>query len=74
MPEVLSSVIAWLFADYRLNRITARCIQGNRQSLRLLKLLGFREEGIDRQGLYHGGSWKDVLRLALLKSDFRCFE
>ncbi|MGI6333412.1 MAG: GNAT family N-acetyltransferase [Saccharofermentanales bacterium] len=74
MPEVLSNVIAWLFAGYRLNRITARCVQGNQQSLRLLKLLGFREEGIDRQGLYHGQSWKDVIRLALLKSDFHYFE
>jgi [ribosomal protein S5]-alanine N-acetyltransferase len=70
MLEALSEAIGYVFARYCLKRINAGCCTGNERSLRLLSLLGFRQEGLARQAVFLAGQWQDVVSLALLPEDF----
>lgn len=70
MLDALAVFARHLFGRYGLNRLNAQVCAGNERSLRLLAILGFREEGVERQAVYLHGQWQDRHLLALLRSDF----
>ncbi len=70
MLEALSLAIGYAFARFGLRRITASVCAGNERSLKLLPILGFVREGLARQAAHVGGTWQDVVSLALLKDEF----
>ncbi|MGO0061503.1 GNAT family N-acetyltransferase [Brevibacillus fluminis] len=72
MTEALRAVISYIFDGLRNHRICAEVFLENGASERILKKLGFQEEGIMRQHLWHEGyeTWHDVKALALLKEDY----
>jgi RimJ/RimL family protein N-acetyltransferase len=37
----------------------------------VLRLLGFKQEGLCRQAIYLHGQWQDVATLALLREEFQ---
>lgn len=70
MLDALSLFVRHIFARYGLNRLTARVVSGNERSLKVLSILGFEIEGIERKSLYLHDTWVDCHALALLRNHF----
>ena len=70
MLEALSAMLSWLFARYGFQRITARHVAGHARSQRLLEILGFKTEGIERQAIWLNEQWHDVVSKGLLRSEY----
>jgi ribosomal-protein-alanine N-acetyltransferase len=65
MREALQYAIAFLFEEWKLHRVEANIIPVNERSIRLVKALGFEEEGLAKNYLKINGEWRDHLRFAI---------
>jgi len=59
MAEALRLVIAYGFTDLRLHRFNAGCLPDNERSVKLLKKIGFVEEGFAEKFVQINGQWQD---------------
>ncbi|MEM7123874.1 MAG: GNAT family protein [Pseudomonadota bacterium] len=73
MSEGVAVVLEHIFDTLRLHRVEAACLPDNEASQRLLRRLGFHEEGLARGYLKIDGRWQDHRLFALLESDWRHF-
>ncbi len=69
--EALRALLPFAFETLELHRIEAACLPDNVASERLLRKLGFREEGYARDYLRINAVWHDHLLFALLSADLR---
>jgi ribosomal-protein-alanine N-acetyltransferase len=69
MTEAVAAVVGYAFGQAWLNRITAITILDNPGSVKVLRHLGFQEEGILREWGFWRGAFKDVRCLSLLRKD-----
>jgi ribosomal-protein-alanine N-acetyltransferase len=65
MSEGLGLVLRYAFERLRLHRLDAQIQPGNHASLRLVRRLGFRNEGYSPQLLFIDGAWRDHERWAI---------
>jgi [ribosomal protein S5]-alanine N-acetyltransferase len=65
MSEGLGLVLCYAFERLRLHRLEAQIQPGNHASLRLVRRLGFRNEGYSPQLLFIDGAWRDHERWAI---------
>ncbi|MFT4413271.1 GNAT family N-acetyltransferase [Fredinandcohnia humi] len=70
MREALEAVIHYGFTTYEINRIQALVEQENIASLRLLKKVGFNEEGILKEYERTSGKYDDLVMLSYLRRDY----
>lgn len=70
MTEALQVVFHHGFGKMGLNRIEAIVYPENIASLRILKRLGFQQEGLLRQSFHQGDRFYDHLLLSLLKEEW----
>ena len=70
MTEAVRSVLPFVFETLALHRLEAACLPGNEASKRLLRKLGFGEEGYARGYLRIDAEWHDHLLFAMLSSDY----
>ena len=70
MKRALQTLLEHVFQERALNRISARIAPNNEASLALVRRLGFRKEGLERQGYCVDGEFKDVEVWSLLKCDW----
>lgn len=68
-PEAVGAMIEWGFEHMALNRIQADVMVDNGASARVLEKLGFKEEGLQRQGGYWRGEYHDLRYFGLLRED-----
>lgn len=68
--EALTLMLALGFSKIGLNRIYAKVLTTNERSIRLLRSLGFSNEGTNREEVHHGGRFVDDFSFALLKKEF----
>ncbi len=71
MTEALAAVLEYGFQRLGLHRIEAACLPANEASRRLLRKVGFSEEGYAREYLRINGSWQDHVLFAILRHDPR---
>lgn len=71
MHEGLSLVLTRAFRELALHRLEANIQPDNVASLRLVRGLGFRREGLSPRYLKIGGRWRDHERWALLAEEWR---
>lgn len=71
MSAGLEAVIRKSFRELGLHRLEANIRPGNRDSIRLVRRLGFRREGFSPRYLRLGGRWRDHERWAILAEEFR---
>lgn len=70
MVEALSAALTWGFEHMELNRVEAQVHPENVASIRLLRTLGFVEEGRLREAGFWLGEYHDLLQFALLQSEY----
>ncbi|ULO08547.1 GNAT family N-acetyltransferase [Paenibacillus sp. 19GGS1-52] len=71
MTEVLEKIIEYGFNDLGLNRIEAFVEPENRGSRKVLKKIGFSEEGTLNEYFYWGNRFVDTVIYALLKKEYK---
>lgn len=69
--EAVSLVVRHAFNNLNLHKLTAGMSADNLGSFRLFQSLGFKKEALLREQLFLRGEYKDIIRLGLLKKDFR---
>jgi [ribosomal protein S5]-alanine N-acetyltransferase len=67
MSDGLALVLRYAFTELRLHRLEASIQPANRASLRLVRRLGFRQEGYSPAILFIDGAWRDHERWAITK-------
>lgn len=70
MREALVAACGWGFLHMQLDRVEAQVHPANVASLRLLKGLGFVDEGLQREAALWGGRRHDMVALGLLRREF----
>jgi ribosomal-protein-alanine N-acetyltransferase len=65
----LALVLDHCFRDVGLHRVEANVRPENAASLRVVRKLGFREEGLHARYLFIDGDWRDHVSFALLRED-----
>ena len=68
--EAVDAVIDFAFHTAQLHRIQAAIMPHNERSLRLVRALGFREEGRAQGYLMIDGAWRDHLVFAVTREDW----
>lgn len=71
MTAAVRAIIPFVFDVLRLHRLEAACLPTNMPSVRLLKRVGFQEEGLARRYLKINGIWQDHILFALVNDDPR---
>ncbi|HEX9369699.1 MAG TPA: GNAT family N-acetyltransferase [Roseiflexaceae bacterium] len=69
MTEALRRVVAYAFDELRLHRVEANVMPRNQRSRRVVRKLGFAEEGLSRKYLKINGVWEDHIHYVLLNDD-----
>lgn len=69
MTKACKVFIDYAFNTYNLNRVEIRCAQSNRRSRAIPERLGFKQEGIIRDGELLNNSYVDCIVYGLLKRD-----
>jgi ribosomal-protein-alanine N-acetyltransferase len=68
-PTALALVVDHCFRSAGLHRVEAAVRPENAASLRVVRKLGFREEGVHERFLFIDGAWRDHLGFALTAED-----
>lgn len=71
MREALPAVIDYAFSTMDLHRLEANVMPNNDRSLKLVRLLGFRDEGMSRAYLCIRNRWEDHVRMAVVREEWR---
>lgn len=69
MSEALKAVIDYTFNELKLHRLEANIQPENINSIKLVKGLGFSEEGYSPKYLFIADKWRDHLRFAMLNKN-----
>lgn len=70
MTEALRAILAFGFEQMRLHRIEADASVYNEASIRLLRKLGFVQEGIRRDQYYEDNAYHDLMLFGLLAQEY----
>jgi ribosomal-protein-alanine N-acetyltransferase len=69
MADAVRAVLPFVFGQLGLHRLEAACLPNNDASVRLLRSVGFTQEGHARRYLKIHGEWRDHLLFAILAED-----
>lgn len=71
--EAARAAIGWIYANYDVNRIQARCQVPNVGSARVMEKLGMTREGVLRASEFKEGQFIDMYYYSILRSEWeRC--
>ncbi len=69
--EASKLIIQYVFDYFNLNRVWLGVVKNNIHAVNAFKKIGFIEEGTERESFYKHGQYFDVLRMGLLKKEFK---
>lgn len=69
--EALRALLRILFIEYRAHRVSLFVYSYNERAIGLYTSMGFVREGVDREALYHGNGYVDVIRMGMLEGEYR---
>jgi [ribosomal protein S5]-alanine N-acetyltransferase len=68
--EAVARVVAHGFKAIKIHRIEANIEPDNKRSIKLVKALGFRKEGVALRMLFLGDKWRDQCRFAITQEEW----
>jgi RimJ/RimL family protein N-acetyltransferase len=68
--DALKELLAFVFYERGINRITALVLEDNIQSVRLHDKLGYKKDGLLRQSVYKNGEFKNQYIVSILREEF----
>ena len=71
MKEVMPALLRFGFEEMKLHRIEARVDPDNTASLRVLTRAGFQQEGVLRDNIADGATFRNTVMLSLLEGEWR---
>ncbi len=69
--EAMELALDYAFGALGLHRIAIAVVGFNERAIRFYEKLGFRREGVQRDGYFHGHRWHDFVMMSLLEHEFR---
>lgn len=66
MHETLLAALRYMVNERGITRFEASSFPENERSLKLIKRLRFRIEGVSRDAVYFNGAWRDLVRAVLV--------
>ncbi len=69
--EASSLLLHYVFNNLPLNKISLEVFKDNLKAIKLYKKIGFVEEGLMKEEFFKNGTFKDILKMRLLKSEWR---
>ena len=69
--EMFDYMLHYLFDHCGLHRVGLMTLESNTQALALYRKLGFVEEGRERQAIFRGGQYYDLIAMGLLAAEWR---
>jgi len=69
--QMCSEALDTAFGSLQLHKVNAEVLASNVKSLHLHRKLGFRQEGLFRDGHRQAGNYEDVVRFGLLSHEWR---
>ncbi len=70
MTRACKAMIAYAFEELGMNRIQLKAATGNIKSQQVAERLGFKREGIEREGELHSRGFLDLVVFGLLRSEW----
>jgi [ribosomal protein S5]-alanine N-acetyltransferase len=70
MQEAVERLVSYAFSTLKLHRIEANIAPDNKRSLKLIRRVGFRKEGVTPRMLFLCGAWRDQVRFAITKEEW----
>jgi len=71
MVRAVKALLEFVFSSMKMNRVQIKCGVGNQKSAAIPKRLGFRFEGIEREGEKHQKGYIDLEVYSLLRNEYR---
>jgi RimJ/RimL family protein N-acetyltransferase len=68
--EATSLMVDYAFETLNLNRIQLHVFAGNQAAIKIYQKVGFIQEGVLRQAMFHHGKYCDFWVMGILRSDF----
>lgn len=69
--EAMELALDYAFGSLGLHRIAIAVVGFNERAIGFYEKLGFRREGVQRDGYYYGHRWHDFIMMSLLEHEFR---
>ncbi|CAO2650060.1 Nn.00g013520.m01.CDS01 [Neocucurbitaria sp. VM-36] len=69
--EAIEWALEYAFRRAGLHRVKIRAFEWNDRALRLYERVGFKEEGREREALWHLGRWWDGITMGMLEREWR---
>ncbi|MGF3102786.1 GNAT family N-acetyltransferase [Rossellomorea sp. DUT-2] len=70
ITRAVSSLLNYLFIEMDLNRVEIQCAINNKKSLGIPERLGFKKEGITRDGQWLYDHYEDLVKYSMLRKDW----
>ncbi|MGM0839251.1 MAG: GNAT family N-acetyltransferase [Bacillota bacterium] len=70
ITRAVSSLLNYLFIEMDLNRVEIQCAINNKKSLGIPERLGFKKEGITRDGQWLYDHYEDLVTYSMLRKDW----
>lgn len=70
--DALIALLDYLFTKLDFNRVSLEVFDYNLRAKKAYEKIGFKVEGVQRQGLFRNGCFHDIFNMGVLKDDFLC--
>lgn len=69
--EAINLLLAYAFGHLNFHRVAVGVVGFNKAALRLYEKVGFRREGVQREGYYYNHEYHDFIMMSLLEDEYR---
>jgi RimJ/RimL family protein N-acetyltransferase len=69
--DAILLLLDYAFRHLNFHRVAIGVVSFNERALRFWEKVGFRKEGVQRDGYYYGGKYHDFIMMSILEDEFR---
>ena len=72
--DATGTLLHYAFTNLNLNRVYLRVYADNAEALGLYERCGFEREGVEREAVYMGGRFRDLVLMSILRREFASWQ